>query len=60
MSERRILFTLRESQNLPRELWDRFVARATAEGQSPTAALRRLIEAYLARPRHDTTTQDPG
>lgn len=56
MSVRRPLFTIRESQNFPRDLWDRFTARATADGQSPVAVLRQLIEAYLTRPRHDTTT----
>lgn len=55
MSERRTIFTIRESQNFPRELWDRFTARTADEGQSPVAVLRRLIEGYLTRPRHDAT-----
>jgi hypothetical protein len=56
MSERRTLFTIRESQNFTRELWDRFAAKAADEGHSPVAVLRRLIETYLTRPPHDTTT----
>jgi len=58
VSERRILFTIRESQNFTRELWDRFAAKAADEGHSPVAVLRRLIETYLTpRPPHDTPTK---
>lgn len=60
MSQRRPLFTVRESANFPRELWDRFVARTRDEGRSPVAVLRALIERYLSRPtRHDTQTDKP-
>ena len=60
MSIRKILFTIRESQNFPRELWDRFTARTAAEGKSPVAVLRQLIDTYLTRPNHDTPPKDPG
>lgn len=59
MSERRILFTIRESQNMPGELWERFTAKAADDGKSPVAALRQLIENYLQRPRHDATQSNP-
>ena len=55
MSHRPTLFTIRESSNFPRDLWDRFEARTRDEGKSPVAVLRELIERYLMRPRHDTT-----
>ena len=55
MSQRHVLFVIRESQNFTRDLWDRFAARAAAEGLSPVAVLRRLIETYLTtRPTSDT------
>ena len=50
-----ILFKIFESENMPRELWQQFTARAVAEGRSPIAILRQFIEEYLKRPRHDTT-----
>lgn len=51
MSQRPILFSLRESSNFPRELWERFQQRTRDEGQSPVAVLRRLIEDYLGAKR---------
>jgi hypothetical protein len=47
MSQRQILFSIRESANFPRDLWERFQQRTRDEGESPIAVLRRLIEAYL-------------
>ena len=47
MSQRPILFTIRESVNFPRDLWERFHERTRDEGSNPAAVLRRLIEEYL-------------
>ena len=47
MSHRPVLFTIRESLTLSRALWERFEAAARAEGLSPVAVLRRLIDWYL-------------
>jgi hypothetical protein len=55
MGQRPILFTIRESQNFPRELWERFETRTRDEGLSPVAVLRRLIESYVGGTDHDTT-----
>ena len=57
MSQRPILFTIRESLNFPRDLWERFETRTRDEGRSPVAVLRELIERYLARASHDASTQ---
>lgn len=54
------LFTIHESQNMPRELWDRFVACTRAEGLPLGAVLARLIADYLneqERSRHDAPDQ---
>jgi hypothetical protein len=50
MSSRPILFTIRESGNFPRDLWERLEQRTRDDGSSPVAVLRRLIEEYLKRP----------
>jgi len=49
MTQRPILFSIRESANFPRELWEQFQRRTRDEGQSPIAVLKRLIEAYLEK-----------
>jgi hypothetical protein len=39
----KILWTLRESRELPADLWQRFKDKAATSGNGPTAALARLI-----------------
>ena len=45
----RIVFTIAVPRTLPAETWQQFTARARAEGFDPRAALRRLIEHYIAK-----------
>jgi hypothetical protein len=45
---RPILFTVHESPQLPRPLWEQFKQESKARGETWIAALRRLIERYLA------------
>ena len=45
----RIVFTIAVPRTLPAETWQQFTARARAEGLDPRAALRRLIEHYVAK-----------
>jgi hypothetical protein len=58
MTVRKPLFTIRESQNFPRKLWERFEQQARGEGLSPLAVLHRLIESYVTRPRHDAAPKE--
>jgi hypothetical protein len=44
---KRLLWTLREGRYLDGGTWDRFKAAVLAAGQSPDAALARLISRYL-------------
>jgi hypothetical protein len=46
---KRLLWTLREGRYLTGETWDQFEARVIEAGQSPDAALARLIRRYLSR-----------
>ena len=45
----RIVFTIAVPRTLPAETWQQFTTRARAEGFDPRAALRRLIEFYVAK-----------
>jgi hypothetical protein len=45
----KVLWTLRESRELPPMLWETFKSRATASGHSPTAAMARIVSRYLER-----------
>lgn len=56
MTQRPILFSIRESTNFPRDLWERFEQRARDEGQSPVAVLRWLIERHLRGPDSAAST----
>ncbi len=51
MTVRKILFSIRASQEMPAELWQQFVQRTREEGKSVIAVLRSLIENYLKQPR---------
>lgn len=53
-SRRPHMFTITDSPRLPRELWDRFKARADTRGDKTIDALRRAIELYLQQ------AQEPG
>lgn len=52
-SRRPHIFTITDSPRLPRDLWDRFKARAETRGDKTIDALRRAIELYLQQ------TQEP-
>lgn len=45
---RPILFTVHESPQLPRAVWERFKAETQRRGETWIAVLRRAIDAYLA------------
>ena len=45
----KLLYGLRERGELSAELWDQFRARADAAGHSPTDAITRLIQRFLAK-----------
>ena len=45
----KLLYGLRERGELSAELWERFRARADAAGHSPTDAITRLIQRFLAK-----------
>jgi hypothetical protein len=54
---RRILFTVQESPQLPRELWERFKAETQRRRETWIAVLRKAIERYLAEGRHETPNE---
>jgi hypothetical protein len=43
------LFVVHDSQQLSRELWQRFTLQAKTDGITVTTALAQAIEAYLRR-----------
>ena len=43
----RLLFSVRESKDFPRALWERFQSAARRDGHTPISMLRRLIDRYL-------------
>jgi hypothetical protein len=51
----RLLFSVRESPRFPRETWQRFRAKVTAEGGNWIDVLRDLIDRYGTEgaPRHE-------
>ena len=62
----KLLYGLRERGELSAELWERFRARADQAGHSPTDAITRLIQRFLAkgfddeRPERKSATDPNG
>lgn len=56
----RLVFSISVPRTLPAETWDRFAAKARAEGSDPKGILRRLIEHYIEKglPPDDAQNQD--
>ena len=55
----RLLFSVRESPRFPRETWQRFRAKVTANGESWIDVLRTLIDRYASEgaPPHEEPHQ---
>lgn len=45
----RILFSVKEDPQFPAELWEQFKATARQRNQTPIAALRQLMQQYIAQ-----------
>lgn len=61
---RPVLFQIRESGTIPRELWDSFRATTQRRGATITGTLAGILRAYVERPdtdeeRRAATTQPP-